>query len=72
MTSSDPGIFGLFGFLQVFPKNSPVFHVRTLSTGNPGNGARRLLSHPRWQRRFQGDAAGSVWRTGTAENLESA
>jgi len=23
---------------------------------------RRLLSHPRWQRRFQGDAAGSVWR----------
>lgn len=33
MISSDPGI-ELFGFLQVFPK-SPVFHVRTLSTGNP-------------------------------------
>ena len=59
-----------------FSQNQPCFPCENSLNWEPWEawqrGARRLLSHPRWQRRFQGDAVGSVWRTGTAENLESA
>ena len=39
-------ILVLFGFLYVFPRISPVFHVGTVSPGNPGNSWCQETSQP--------------------------